>query len=147
MKLFEIIKNVWRYNIFDDFLENGAVRIAEFPQTALWQEKAQTFHLDNLAIHYGVRRGVWVAGEDESVVIANWKKKNPTRLFIRDISQNPDIQNHPKKLHRSWSEHNQPFLYGNLKVGFGYEGNRYILQHPKYQIAEQAIADNPLDAE
>lgn len=138
MRLLEIFTRAWRYNIFDELVENGATRLQEYPQIALWQEKAQKFFLDNLTINHGSRGGVWVAGQKDSIIVADWKKEKPTKLLIKDISHNPDVSNHPKKLHRFWSKHNQPYLYGSLKIGFGCEGDRYIAQHPDYQKAEQS---------
>ena len=137
MKLLEIFKKAWRYNIFDEFVENGATRIDQFPSDALWQEKAQKFFLDNLTVNYGVRGGVWVAGIEDAIIIADWKRKKPTKILIKDISQNPAVLHHPKKLNRFWAKHNQPFQYGNLKVGFGCAGDRYIAEHPKFKQAKQ----------
>ena len=137
MNLLKIIKKAWSYNIFDDFVENGATRIDVLPKDLVWLEKAQMFHIDNLTINYGVRGGIWIAKFSDSIVLANWKKEQATRLLVREIKENPDIYEHRSKIKRWWNKHNRPFLYGDLKVGFGDAGDRYVSEHPEFQTAEQ----------
>jgi hypothetical protein len=136
MNFLEIIKKAWRYNIFDEFVENGAERMDMLPEDLIWLGKAQMFHVDNLTIYYGVRGGVWVAKRSGSIVIANWKKEQVTQLLVRDIKENPDIHKGGGKIKRWWNKHNRPYLYGKLKVGFGDAGDRYISEHPEFQAAE-----------
>jgi hypothetical protein len=143
MKFLEIIKKAWRYNIFDDFIENGATPIDAISAELIWLEKAQMFHVDNLTIDYGVRGGIWVGKLSDSIVIANWKKEQVTRIPVREIRDNPDIYEHRSKIKRWWNKHNQPYLYGRLKVGFGNAGDTYIQEHPEFQKAEQDGAGQP----
>ena len=132
MKILQLIKKALTYNIFDDFLDQGAERMNSFPEDPVWSEKAQMFHIDNLTINYGSRGGVWVAGLSDSVVIAGWRKDKATKILIRHLKENPDIKEHPSKIKRWWNKENRPFIYGALKVGFGRQGDKYILQHIDY---------------
>lgn len=138
MRILNIITKAIKYNIFDDFVENGGVRLDAFPEAVLWQEKAQKFILENLTLNNGSRGGVWVAGQEDAIIIADWKREKPTKILIRDISPNPEVLGHPKKIHRLWNKHNRPFLYGKLKVGFGCRGDQYISEHPDYRRADPA---------
>ncbi|MCW1887729.1 hypothetical protein OKA04_23530 [Luteolibacter flavescens] len=131
--MFDVLAKAFRYNIFDEFVENGGVRLDEFPIEFLWEERAQKFFVDNLTINYRV----WVVGQEDAIVIADWKRRRTTRILIREISRNPHVLSHRSKIHRFWAKHNQPFLYGGLRVGFGCKGNRYISEHPEYQAVRR----------
>ena len=135
MKLFEALRKLLKYNVFDEFVEHGALRVDEFPKNPIWMERPSVFRVDNIEIQCCV----WVAGVSDSVVIADRKKRRVTKILIRDLNENPDVKQHPSKLKRWWNRHNRPYLYGNLKVGFGTEGDQYIEDHNDYKPAEQGV--------